>query len=223
MSLIILTEENWAAAKAALHKALPAIGSSHLAEAMAAGLGYRTHAAIRAAMKANAGLHPPLSDSDDARFVARLEELGYPGRAAGHFDHAFSASVLDVMPYVFATRHHRAAADLHFHACRDRGVPMMVIKMARQYATLEWDCITVHPDEEAHVSSKASPDLVHEMYRLFQQRTKGAPGKPFFDGSAFVGDIKKLQPATARLLAEDYFRLLYEPLNDQRRSRHLAA
>lgn len=223
MSLIILTEENWVAAKAALHKALPAIGSSHLAEAMAAGLGFQTHAAVRAAMKANAGLHPPLADGDDARFIERLEKLGYPGRASGHFDHGFSDTTLDVTPYVFATRNHRVAADAHFYACRDRGVPMMVIKMARQYATLEWDCITVNPREEAHVGNKASPDLVDEMYRFFQERTKGAPGKPFFYGTSFVGDIKKLQPATARLLAEDYFRLLYQPLNDQRRSRLMAA
>lgn len=225
MTLIVLTEENCTAAKAALHDALPAIRSSHLAEAMAAGLGYRTHAALRSDMKAHIGLHPPLADGDDMRFVARLEELGYRKRVPSHFENAFSAEILPDIPYVFATKYHRAAADGRHFICRERGWPMMAVKMARHYATLEWDCITIDTSEEAHVQGREADDvnLVRRMYDLFQERVKGGPGNPYFYGSAFVGDIKKLVPNTARQLAEDYFRLLYQPMNEQRMKRQEAA
>lgn len=43
---IILSDENWRVGKASLHAALPVVRSSHLAEAIAAGLGARQHASI---------------------------------------------------------------------------------------------------------------------------------------------------------------------------------
>ena len=92
---------------------------------------------------------------------------------------------------------------------------MMMVKMARTYAELEWDCITVDPREEAYLHNDSGRDLVGVMFNLFQARANGAPGKPLFFGSAFTGTIKKLLPETARNLAEDYFRLLYLPLLEQ--------
>jgi hypothetical protein len=71
---------------------------------------------------------------------------------------------------------------------------------------------TVHPNEEAYLHDEPGHQLVSIMFNLFQARAKAAPGNPLFCGSAFTGTIKKLLPATARQLAEDYFRLLYSPL-----------
>ena len=67
-------------------------------------------------------------------------------------------------------------------------------------------------DEEDYLHDNAGREPGRTLFALFQARARGAPGKPLFMGSAFTGTIKKLLPATARQLAEDYFRLLYLPL-----------
>lgn len=59
--------------------------------------------------------------------------------------------------------------------------------------------------------------------RALQARAKIAPGTPYYVGRAFTGRIERLLPEAARLLAEDYFRLLCLPLREPRRLRHRAA
>lgn len=211
MSLIILSLENWHAAKATLHQSLPQVRSSHLAEAMAAGLGARTHAALVKLCRPNAE-RPSICRGTDEAFVGRLGELGYPEIAPHTFDRAFAPDRLPHAPYVVYKSGDRAANNHHFHFCERLGRPMMMVKMARRYAELEWDCITVDPAEEDHLHDKSGDQLVRIMFNLFQARAKGAPGQPLFHGSAFTGTIEKLLPATARQLAEDYFQLLYTPL-----------
>jgi len=100
---------------------------------------------------------------------------------------------------------------------------MVMVRMARQYAELEWDSVTIDSDCDDHVSSRDSNDLVRVMFALFQTRAKGAPGKPIFCGKAFTGTVTKLLPDTARQLAEDYFKLLYLPLRDLPAPRRRAA
>lgn len=214
MPIFILTDDNIDTAKAALRIALPAIRSAHLTEAIAAGLGFQTHAALRAALASEAGKPPAVADAASSRFTKRLAELGYDGVPTRAFDAAITEEILGDTPYTFFKSGDRAANDRHFHACQARNRPMMMIKMARQYTTLEWDCITIDPDCDDHVSNHASNELARVMFALFQERAKGAPGKPIFYGKAFTGTVSKLLPDTARQLAEDYFQLLYLPLRD---------
>lgn len=211
MSTILLSVENWRAAKAALHSELPEVRSSHLAEAMAAMVGARTHAAVAGTLR---GEHdwPPITYADAARFIERLERLGYAGIAPERFADALAPERLPHAPYAYFKSGDRPANDRHYLACRRLGRPMMMVTRARRYAELEWDCITVDPREEEYLHDEAGESLVRIMFNLFQARAKGAPGKPLFCGSAFTGTVKKLLPETARQLAEDYFRLLYEPL-----------
>jgi hypothetical protein len=51
VALVILTRRNVAALKSSLLKAFPEIGSGHADEALAAGVGFRSHAALLAALK----------------------------------------------------------------------------------------------------------------------------------------------------------------------------
>ena len=210
MSLIILSFENGHSAKAELHRLLPHVRSSHLAEAMAAGLGERTHAALTALRRPNAE-RPILCRSLDDAFVKRLSELGYPDITLGTFERAFAPGRVPHAPYVFFKRGDRATNNDHFHFCERFNRPMMMVKMARQYAELEWDCIMIDPAEEGYLHGESGERLLRIMFNLFQARAKGASGRPYFSGSAFTGTIKKLLPATARQLAEDYFLLLYRP------------
>lgn len=212
---IILSDENWCAGKATLHAALPAVRSGHLTEAIAAGLGARQHASIVAKIQMDGRRHAELALGHDTHFVQRLAQLGYPDIALGHFDAAFSASAVPHPIYASFKRGDRLANDSHYQHCKRLGRPMMMVRMARTYAELEWDCITVDPSEETYLHNDRGRDLVGVMFNLFQARAKGAPGKPLFLGSAFTGTIKKLLPETARRLAEDYFRLLYLPLLEQ--------
>jgi hypothetical protein len=222
MPLIILSNSNWRVAKAALHTGLPHIRSSHLAEAMASGLDSLTHAALGKRLRDD-GERPHLQRLSDADFVRRLGELGYPDVASGYFDRAFSADAMPHAPYTFFRQGDRAANDRHYHFCNRIGRPMVMVRMARRYAELEWDCITVDPAEEDDLHDLPGNQLARIMFNLFQARAKGAPGKPLFFGSAFAGTVKKLLPATARQLAEDYFQLLYGPLLESRSPRRRAA
>ena len=222
MPLIILSNSNWSAAKAALHTALPHVRSSHLAEAMASGLGSLTHAALGQRLRED-GERPQMQRLSDADFVRRLSELNYPDIATGHLGRAFSADAMPHAPYTFFKQGDRAANDRHYHFCNRIGRPMVMVRMARQYAELEWDCITVDPSEEDYLHDLSGNQLMRIMFNLFQARVKGAPGKPIFFGSAFTGTVKKLLPATARQLAEDYFQLLYGPLLEARGPRRRAA
>lgn len=222
MPLIILSNSNWRFAKAALHTALPQVRSSHLAEALASGLGSLTHAALGERLREDDG-RPLLQRLYDADFVRRLGQLGYPNIASGHLDRAFAADRLPYSPYTFFKQGDRVANDRHYHFCNRVGRPMIMVKMARRYAELEWDCITVDPGEEDYLHDLSGNQLCRIMFNLFQARAQGAPGKPIFFGSAFTGTIKKLLPATARQLAEDYFQLLYGPLLETRGPRRRVA
>ncbi|PTS89734.1 hypothetical protein DBR17_02815 [Sphingomonas sp. HMWF008] len=223
MPIFILTDDNIDAAKAALRVALPAIRSAHLTEAIAAGLGFQTHAALRAALASDTGKPPAVADAASSMFTKRLAELGYDGVPTHSFEVATTEKVLGDTPYTFFKQGDRVANDRHFHACQARNRPMVMVKMARQYAKLEWDCITIDSDCDDHVSSSASNGLVRVMFALFQEHAKGAPGKPLFYGKAFTGTVSKLLPDTARQLAEEYFKLLYLPLRDLPAPRRRAA
>ena len=155
--------------------------------------------------------HDALMLGRDELFVGRLTELGYKDIAPGHFETAFKGTALPHSIYAAFKQGDRFRNNSHYHRCSRHRRPMIMVKMARIYAELEWDCITVHPDEEAYLHDEAGDQLANIMFNLFQARAKGAPGNPLFFGSAFTGTIKKLLPTTARRLAEDYFRLLYSP------------
>lgn len=222
MSLIILSTDNWRAAKASLHAALPHVRSSHLAEAMAAGVGELTHAAVVQALRDD-DARPGLRKRNDADFARRLHELGYPDVSEGYLARAFAPDAVPHAPYAFFARGDRAANDRHYHICHRLGRPMVMVRMARRYAEIEWDCITVDPREEGYLHDLPGNQLMRIMFNLFQARAKGAPGKPIFCGSAFTGTVKKILPATARQLAEDYFQLLYSPLLETPGPRRRAA
>jgi hypothetical protein len=76
MASIAISVADLATLKAYLRQLFDDIGSSHLSEAIAASLGYRTHAALLAAAKSMAD-DPRIVLLDSARFRSRLTELGY--------------------------------------------------------------------------------------------------------------------------------------------------
>ncbi len=84
MAAIPLSAESLRSLKNALHDHLSAVKSSHMSEALAAALGFRTHAALLTQVAAGApSVLYPLSET---RFVERLHQLQYPEVQAFSFD-----------------------------------------------------------------------------------------------------------------------------------------
>ena len=217
MPLMILSDENIAAAKTALRTQLPQVRSSHLTEAIATGLRFRTHAALRAAIVADAALPPGIALASPADFDRRLQELGYGPAPGDPFGDVVASRSLPDLPYAEFKRGDRIGTDGHYYYCQKRNRPMVMVRTARVYAELEWDCITVSPDQEDYLyGTDDGRALGRLMFDKFQALARGAPGKPLFLGGPFTGTVKKLLPDTARALAEEYFRLLYLPLREPR-------
>ncbi|MDM5182135.1 hypothetical protein PO883_33735 [Massilia sp. DJPM01] len=76
--------------KNALQDRFPTAKSSHLSEALAAGLGFRTNAALLSWML-DSGLEPDLSALNEQSFVARMADFGYA------IDQAFSPEELRLL------------------------------------------------------------------------------------------------------------------------------
>lgn len=215
MPIMLLHDTNLSAAKKALRALLPDVRSGHLTESLAAGLGYRTHAALIAGIAADAGRPPAIADTDDQAFAARIQTLGYAIEPSDLLARLVRSDAIPDRPYAGLCEGDRRAHDAHFALCDRTGRPMIMVKLARTYATLEWDCITTSRRSGNYpYGREGEASTSSEMVRLFDLRTAGAPGKPTYRHNVFVGWVYKLLPETAYQLAEDYFRLLYLPLRE---------
>ena len=74
MAILVFTRRIMAALKSSMRSALPAIGSAHADEALAAGIGFKTHAAMLAALKAQ-GATKLTVVLNEWMLSARLKEL----------------------------------------------------------------------------------------------------------------------------------------------------
>jgi len=224
MAILILHTDNLTACKEALRVSLPHVSSSHLTEAIAAGLGFQTNASLVAKLKGERAMLPDIARLDDDSFAARLFEFGYavtPDRSLTAL--ARSAAIPD-RPSVEFRAHDRAANDAHFYECRHLGRPMVMVQTARLYATLEWDCITVDGNCEGYLFGKDNGgSFGRRLFAQYQARAAGKAPKSHYLGGSFTGWIKKLPIDVARDLADDYFCMLYLPLRQNQGPRLRAA
>lgn len=93
MASIPLLEFTLSALKKALRTACPAVRSAHLSEAVAAALGFRTHAALLTTVQAQTG-EPGIQILNDDRFRARLLDFGYPATEGFSFESLIDCPVL---------------------------------------------------------------------------------------------------------------------------------
>lgn len=85
MAAIALTEASVVAVKNCLRDEFPDAKSAHVSEALACSLGYRTHAALRAALTPTES-DPPFVLLRTDRMRARLVEFGYPDDPEFNFE-----------------------------------------------------------------------------------------------------------------------------------------
>ena len=76
MTAFVLTEQNLTLVKRNLRSLLPDAKSSHLSEALASALGYRTHAALLESIPAGTPDDPDVISISEDAFLSRLQSLG---------------------------------------------------------------------------------------------------------------------------------------------------
>lgn len=213
MTAILASRDNLAFIKTELRAALPDIGSSHLSEALAAGLGFHTQAALLAATKASPA--PLLLRIDAARVAERLGRFGHQVADLRFMMEAARSPALPERMFISFREGDKASNDPWFYECRRRNIPMVYIETRRKFVKLHWDCITIDTRNEAHVREPAGNRLVHTMAHRFREVARGASSKPFFSGSSFAGSIDRLLPEMARDMAEEFFAMLYLPMYER--------
>lgn len=210
MATILLTSENLDFVKPALRSSIPTIKSSHFAEAFAASLGLRTHAALLAQFRFSSA-RPPLMKADEARFSARLSELSGTTHGVGALSSILRAPSMPTRIWVEFAEGDRYANDRWYYECRRRIIPNIFVTKRRKYADLHWDCISLDHGTEGHVRNKAGDALAKVMYDRYCEIVGPDGKKSVFNGSAFVGEVERLLPSKAYELADAFAVMLYGP------------
>ena len=212
MPILFLTPDNCSFVKRELRERLCTVKSSHLSEALAATLGFRTHAALLAATRSAVVDRPMLKQVDENRMGERLRGLGYGPMAPFDLAGIVRSDQLPLAAWREFGNRDKAADERWFKECQRRDIPNVCIRLRVKYAELSWDCISIDPAGEDHLRDDHGAALVRIMFERFRDLAKSSPAKPEFFGSAFVGTIDRLSPSLARDIADDYFMRLYSPI-----------
>ena len=212
MPILFLTPDNCSFVKRALRERLSTIKSTHLSEALAAAFGFRTHAALLAAMKATIVDRPMLTQVDEDRIGERLRGLGYAPMVPVDLAGILRSAELPLAAWREFGNRDTAANERWFKECQRREIPNVCIRLRTKYVELSWDCISIDPAGEDHLRDDDGAVLVRIMFERFRALAKGAADKPEFFGSAFVGTIDRLSPSLARDIADDFFMRFYSPI-----------
>lgn len=215
MAALLLTPDNIQFVKTALRQALPPVKSSHLSEALACSAGYRTHAALIAAMEGALPSRPILADARSERLSERIAALGYEAQPGVSLDNIVWSPALPVRIWAAFAKGDTAANNRWFYECQRRDIPNLYIERRRKYVELNWDCISIDPRGEEHVQGERGTELVKAMFRTYQSVASRIPGKSLFAGTCFVGTVDNLDPELACELADRLFAMLYEPMREQ--------
>jgi hypothetical protein len=145
MTALVLTSDNHRTLKRALVRALPRCGSSHLSEALASALGFRSNAALLARMDQIAGdAFPEFALLDEDAFKKRLAELGHDV-SQGVKPKIFSELDLSEDGSVLVNTEPSSAAKIKYRATRHRA--WRNIMVAAINAALEQKLLFLKPGD----------------------------------------------------------------------------
>ena len=205
-----LTPPNLEFLKRRLQRLYPGVKAAHRTEALAAASGYRTYASLLSELRGTPREGHPLLEIDGARWSTRLAELGYTGLADNQLIAMLLSQELPDPCWMELTAEKQEVARSWFYRCKAEALPYVTLELARKYAKLEWDCITLDSANESHTVNDESGAIVRGLFATFQSSSAGSGARPDFLGSAFVGSIEGLQPDVARILAGEFFKALYQ-------------
>lgn len=174
MPALVLSRSNLGTVKKALSERYPNLKSSHLTEALAASLGFRTHAALLASIDQADPASPAIALLDDALFLSRLQEFGHrPSRDEKQ------TGVLDRLPrpetgLIKTTP--SSAYDISYKSPRKRAWRNIMVSAIN--AGLEQKVFRLQPGHEIW-AEKARGER-YAIYRFRYEET--------IDGIAYAGD-----------------------------------
>lgn len=216
MALLALTQDNIDFIKRGLKPSYPSVKSSHLTEAIAAACGFRTNIALVTSLRAADTRRPDLAEVDAGRFIARLAELGYPPLDGTALPGMVRSQEMPERIWLVRKGRDLPLLNDWYRECQQRDIPYVYITTRRKLAQVDWDCIALD-NKHDEVTNRDGRGLIDEMFKTFQGIARGKPGKPFFDGSSFVGNIKDVPMDMAPLLADAIFRILYAAIREGER------
>jgi hypothetical protein len=202
MSILILSEANLRILKNVLMTDYE-VRSSHASELIAALSGYKTYAALKA--KLDDFEFAPAVRVDTDRFEARHLALGYDKSGGEWMRISLNQIAFQDHPWLMHTRAQKSKRDGWFYRCRQNSIPYITIHQKNKYCYLEWDCISIDKEFEAHVRYKMEDELVRNLVQIYKMAARGTEPKSFFEGSAFCGTLMKVSVSLARELANEYF------------------
>lgn len=169
MAAIPLCEGPLAAMKSSLRDVFPDVKSSHLTEALAASLGFRTHAALQS------NLFGPAQDRpfrllDSARFVQRLVQLGYPDDPEFEFEH------LNPVSGVVKTRP-LSAYDIEYKSPRQKAYRNLMVSAVN--AALEQKLFSLRPGDDRFIDNNRSGHIFD--FRVAGMLARGSIAEAGFD------------------------------------------
>ena len=207
MPVVPVTPDNLDHLKRAARFALPGVGSSHLSEALAALLGQRTHAALRAALTASAP-SPLMVEPENGRFLERLRSLGYAALDVKMTPVAVACANLPTPAWREFRKSDLSGRNTWFRSCEQRCVPYICVTTRRKLASVDWDWISVDPRQDGKLVRLGERHVVNRMFAAFRERA--APSNALFEGSAFVGNVDGLTFEAARAIADKIALILNE-------------
>lgn len=139
MAAIPLCEAPLAALKKSLRDEFPDVKSSHLSEALARSLGFRTYAAIQAAM-VGPEQDRPFALLQAQRFIERLEQLGYDSDP----DFDFEMTIITPVPGVVSTMPD-SAYEIEYKTTRQKAWRNLMVCAVN--AALEQKLFTLRPGD----------------------------------------------------------------------------
>lgn len=198
MPVIALTDANLAFVKSSFRAELKDVKSSHLTEAIAAGFGYQTHAALLADQ---ASISPPAKavQANEFLFRQRLAAFSQTPVPPPLFSEVlWSPNIPDPVWRIFA-KDDIGGLNHWYRACQRRNMPYVYIESRRTLTSLDWDCISLEPPCDEAIR-RDETNIVRIMFRGFQAIASRKRAR--FMGSAFVGQVEALSIDEARRLAD---------------------
>lgn len=145
MASILLTQSALTSLKKCLHAKFPEIRSAHLTEAIAAALGYKSHAALQPELSRIQG-HRRYALLDDTTFDERLREFGYRSHPDFRFE-SLNKVVLDIISTVPPS-----AFDIEYRTDRERAWRNLMVCTINE--GIRQGFFTLHPDNYDWAPSK---------------------------------------------------------------------
>ncbi|ABD89449.1 hypothetical protein RPC_3923 [Rhodopseudomonas palustris BisB18] len=211
VALLLLTSVNIEYTKSALRSVFPHVKATHRAEALAAGLCFRTYASLLATLKRDEMARCTVGFIDLARFSTRLQELGYHTVDPSSLIAIARSPAMPLRPWAEYKNGDRVANYRWFRECQRRDIPDIYIETRAKYVRLNWDCISRDPKHDTHLGEDQGANLVRKMFARFQALTRHRSGKAMFEGSSFVGFVDHLLPDVARDIADEFYTMLTVP------------